>query len=216
MSSASVAPICTAASGRNATLDDSTITRFDRVHLGVAVSLGDSGLIVPVIKDAQDLSLEGLVSQIKAFATRARGEELLPDEVQGATFTITNPGAFGASIATPVINLPQVAILDLEAVIRKPVVRQDPDGTECIAIRSTVNLVLGWTTGQSTGCMRPGFWEPCEMRLRTDVARQPLDISRYARILASARYTGLRRIPLDTRAIAQRLNQLQSPCCGGG
>lgn len=128
----------------NATLDGTTITRFERVHLGIAVSLGDDGLIVPVIKDAQDLSIEGLAARIKDLATRGRAKQLDPQEVQGATFTITNPGAFGASIATPVIDVPQVAILDLEAIVRRPIVVTDDAGAESIAIRSMVNLVLGW------------------------------------------------------------------------
>jgi pyruvate/2-oxoglutarate dehydrogenase complex dihydrolipoamide acyltransferase (E2) component len=128
----------------NATLDGTTITRFERVHLGIAVSLGDDGLIVPVIMDAQDLSIEGLAARIKDLATRGRAKQLDPQEVQGATFTITNPGAFGASIATPVIDVPQVAILDLEAIIRRPIVVTDEAGGESIAIRSMVNLVLGW------------------------------------------------------------------------
>ncbi len=128
----------------NATLDGTTITRFERVHLGIAVSLGDDGLIVPVIKDAQDLSIEGLAAKIKDLATRGRAKQLDPQEVQGATFTITNPGAFGASIATPVIDVPQVAILDLEAIVRRPVVVTDDAGGESIAIRSMVNFVLGW------------------------------------------------------------------------
>jgi pyruvate/2-oxoglutarate dehydrogenase complex dihydrolipoamide acyltransferase (E2) component len=128
----------------NATLDGTTITRFERVHLGIAVSLGDDGLIVPVIKDAQDRSIEGLAARIKDLATRGRAKQLDPQEVQGATFTITNPGAFGASIATPVIDVPQVAILDLEAIVRRPIVVTDAAGAESIAIRSMVNLVLGW------------------------------------------------------------------------
>jgi pyruvate/2-oxoglutarate dehydrogenase complex dihydrolipoamide acyltransferase (E2) component len=127
----------------NATLAGETITHYRRVHLGIAVSLGDEGLIVPVIKDAQELSAEGLGERIKDLARRARGTELHPEEVQGGTFTITNPGAFGASIATPIINLPQVAILDLEAVVRRPVVVGDA-GAEALAIRSMMNLVLGW------------------------------------------------------------------------
>lgn len=128
----------------NATLAGSEITRFDRVHLGIAVSLGEDGLIVPVVRDAQELSVEGLAVRIKDLATRARAAELEPGEVQGATFTITNPGAFGASIATPIINVPQVGILDLEAIVRRPVVIDGDDGGEAIAIRSMVNLVLGW------------------------------------------------------------------------
>ena len=80
------------------------------------------GLIVPVIHDAQDLSVEGLAKRIKDIARRARSNELTPDEVSGGTFTITNPGPFGSLMATPVINLPQVGILDTEAVVKRPVV----------------------------------------------------------------------------------------------
>lgn len=128
----------------NATMDGEAITRYERVHLGVAVSLGEDGLIVPVIDDAQDLSAAGLGRRIKDVAARARGGALTPDEVSGGTFTITNPGAAGALIATPVINVPQVAILDLEAIVRRPVVVTDADGGESIAIRSMTHLCLGW------------------------------------------------------------------------
>jgi 2-oxoglutarate dehydrogenase E2 component (dihydrolipoamide succinyltransferase) len=89
------------------------------VHLGIAVSLGEGGLIVPIIRDAQDLSVEGLAKRIKDLARRARSNQLTPDEVSGGTFTITNPGAFGSIMATPVINLPQVGILDTEAVVKR-------------------------------------------------------------------------------------------------
>jgi pyruvate/2-oxoglutarate dehydrogenase complex dihydrolipoamide acyltransferase (E2) component len=128
----------------NATLDGDTITRYERVHLGIAVSLGADGLIVPVIHDAQQLAPEGLGARVQELARRARDKALAPGEVQGGTFTITNPGAAGAIIATPIINVPQVAILDLEAIVRRPVVVRDADGNESIAIRPMVNLVLGW------------------------------------------------------------------------
>jgi pyruvate/2-oxoglutarate dehydrogenase complex dihydrolipoamide acyltransferase (E2) component len=129
----------------NATFDGETAVRYgDRVHLGIAVSLGDDGLIAPVIHDAQDLSVEGLARRIKDLAARARAGRLSPDEVRGGTFTITNPGAAGALMATPVINLPQVAILDLEAIVRRPVVVTDADGGESIGIRPMVHLCMGW------------------------------------------------------------------------
>jgi pyruvate/2-oxoglutarate dehydrogenase complex dihydrolipoamide acyltransferase (E2) component len=128
----------------NATLDGTTITRYERVHLGIAVSLGDDGLMVPVIHDAQDLSPEGLGGRIRDVAKRTRAKKISPDELQGATFTITNPGQFGALIATPVIPLPQVAILDLEAIVKRPVVITDGDGNDAIAIRPMVNLCMGW------------------------------------------------------------------------
>jgi pyruvate/2-oxoglutarate dehydrogenase complex dihydrolipoamide acyltransferase (E2) component len=119
----------------NATLEDSALTTYDGVHLGIAVSLGEGGLIVPVIHDAQDLSVEGLAKRIKDLATRARSNQLAPDEVRGGTFTITNPGPFGSIMATPVINLPQVAILDTESVVKRPVVVTDELGNDSIAIR---------------------------------------------------------------------------------
>lgn len=129
----------------NATLDGETVTRFgDRVHIGIAVSLGNEGLIVPVIHDAQELSTEGLAIRIKDLARKARSKELDPDDVVGASFTITSPGAYGATIATPVINQPQVGILDLEAIVKRVVVVNDDAGADSIAIRPMANLVLGW------------------------------------------------------------------------
>jgi 2-oxoglutarate dehydrogenase E2 component (dihydrolipoamide succinyltransferase) len=128
----------------NATLEDNTVTTFDGVHLGIAVSLGEGGLIVPVIRDAQDLSVEGLAGRIKDLAKRARANQLTPDEVRGGSFTITNPGGYGSIIATPVINQPQVAILDTEAVVKRPVVITDELGNDSIAIRSMTYLCMGW------------------------------------------------------------------------
>jgi pyruvate/2-oxoglutarate dehydrogenase complex dihydrolipoamide acyltransferase (E2) component len=129
----------------NATLEGETVTRFgDRVHLGIAVSLGDDGLIVPVIHDAQKLSVEGLAGRIKDLALRARAKELQPDDIAGASFTITSPGAYGATLATPVVDAPRVGILDLEAIIKRPVVITDSAGEDSIAIRPMGNLVLGW------------------------------------------------------------------------
>jgi pyruvate/2-oxoglutarate dehydrogenase complex dihydrolipoamide acyltransferase (E2) component len=151
----------------NATLDGSTITRYGRVHLGIAVSLGADGLIVPVIKDAQDLSPEGLGSRIRDVARRARAKQLTHDEVQGATFTITNPGAAGAVFATPIINVPQVAILDLEAIVRRPVVVTDADGNESIAIRPMVNLILGWDHRAMDGIYAAQFLTALRKRLES-------------------------------------------------
>jgi pyruvate/2-oxoglutarate dehydrogenase complex dihydrolipoamide acyltransferase (E2) component len=149
----------------NATLDGKTITRFSRVHLGIAVSLGDEGLIVPVIHDAQDLSAAGLAKRVKDIARRARSKQLGPDDVYGATFTITSPGQFGASIATPVINQPQVGILDLEAVIKRPVVLTGADGSDSIAIRPMMNLVLGWDHRAMDGVYAARFLSALRTRL---------------------------------------------------
>jgi 2-oxoglutarate dehydrogenase dihydrolipoamide succinyltransferase (E2 component) len=128
----------------NAWLEGDTLTRHDGVHLGIAVSLADDGLIVPVVRDAQDLSDEGLARRIRDLARRARDRELQPDDVRGGTFTITNPGQFGAVAATPIINQPQVAILDLEAVVKRAVVITDEDGNDSIAIRPMTMLCMSW------------------------------------------------------------------------
>jgi 2-oxoglutarate dehydrogenase E2 component (dihydrolipoamide succinyltransferase) len=129
----------------NATLEGDQHTVYtDAVHLGIAVSLGTGGLIVPVIRDAQDLSVEGLSKRIKDLAVRARANQLKPDEVSGGTFTITNPGPYGSIMATPVINLPQVAILDTESVVKRPVVVTDELGDDSIAIRSMTYLCMSW------------------------------------------------------------------------
>jgi pyruvate/2-oxoglutarate dehydrogenase complex dihydrolipoamide acyltransferase (E2) component len=124
----------------NATLEGDRLTVHDEVHLGIAVSLGEKGLIVPVVHDAHLLSHEGLAARIKDLAARARENKLAPDEVRGGTFTITNPGRYGALLATPIINQPQVAILDLEAVVKRPVVVAG----DSIAIRPMTYLCMSW------------------------------------------------------------------------
>ena len=151
----------------NATLDGTTITRYERVHLGIAVSLGDDGLIVPVVHDAQNLSPEGLGLRIRELARRARDKQLGADDVRGATFTITSPGAFGALWATPVIDVPQVGILDLEAIVRRPVVVADAAGDESIAIRSMVNLILGWDHRAMDGVYAARFLTALRGRLES-------------------------------------------------
>jgi pyruvate/2-oxoglutarate dehydrogenase complex dihydrolipoamide acyltransferase (E2) component len=128
----------------NATLEGDAHTVHESINLGIAVSLGEGGLIVPVIHDAQDLSVEGLAKRIKDLATRARANALQPDEVRGGTFTITNPGPFGSIMATPVINLPQVGILDTESVVKRAVVVTDELGNDSIAIRPMTYLCLSW------------------------------------------------------------------------
>ena len=128
----------------NAWLEGDTFTRHTDVNLGIAVSLGEDGLIVPVIRAAQKLDIPALGSAISDLAARARAGTLLPDEVRDGTFTITNPGQFGTMMATPVISQPQVAILDIEAIVRRPVVVRAADGTESVAIRPICVLGLSW------------------------------------------------------------------------
>jgi pyruvate/2-oxoglutarate dehydrogenase complex dihydrolipoamide acyltransferase (E2) component len=141
----------------NAWLEGEQYTRHDEVNLGIAVSLGEDGLIVPVVHGAQDLSAEGLAARIKDLARRARSRELTPDEVRGGTFTITNPGQYGSIMATPIINQPQVAILDLEAVVKRPVVVTDADGNDSIAIRPMTILGLSWDHRALDGALAAQF-----------------------------------------------------------
>ena len=126
----------------NASIEGEEIVYHDDVNLGIAVAL-EQGLIVPVIRQAQRLSLEGLAAAIAEVAERARRSELEPDDVHGGTFTITNPGQFGAVLATPIINQPQVAILDLEAIVKRPVVISE-GGSDGIAIRPMTHLCMSW------------------------------------------------------------------------
>jgi len=146
----------------NASIDGDELVHHDDVNLGIAVAL-DSGLIVPVIRRAQRLSLEGLASEIGRLAQRARAGELEPDDVAGGTFTITNPGQFGAILATPIINQPQVAILDLEAVVKRPVVIDDE--SEAIAVRPMTNLCMSWDHRALDGAEAARFLSDVRARL---------------------------------------------------
>jgi pyruvate/2-oxoglutarate dehydrogenase complex dihydrolipoamide acyltransferase (E2) component len=151
----------------NAWLEDDLFTQHEQVNLGIAVSLGEGGLIVPVVRDAQDLSDEGLGRRIRDLARRARDRELSPDDVRGGTFTITNPGQFGAVAATPIINQPQVAILDLEAVVKRAVVITDEDGNDSIAIRPMTMLCMSWDHRAIDGAYAARFLTALRRRIET-------------------------------------------------
>jgi pyruvate/2-oxoglutarate dehydrogenase complex dihydrolipoamide acyltransferase (E2) component len=151
----------------NAWLEGDKHTVHEEVNLGIAVSLGEDGLIVPVIRSAQDVSVEGLGKRIKELAARARGRALTPDDVQGGTFTITNPGQYGSIAATPVINQPQVAILDLEAIVKRPVVVTDADGNDSIAIREMTILGLSWDHRALDGALSAQFLAAVKRRLES-------------------------------------------------
>ena len=127
----------------NGELRGQSIVTRPFVNLGIAVALEDGkGLIVPVIRNAQDLNLTGTARAIQDLAERARTKKLLPDDVQGGTFTITNPGSFGTFHGTPIINQPQSAILGTYALVKRPWVVQDELGSDVIAIRPLMNLTL--------------------------------------------------------------------------
>jgi len=120
--------------------DDALVVRAD-VHLGIAVDLGERGLIVPVVHDARAKRMRALAAEIRALATRARDKKLSPDDVAGGTFTITNPGPFGTYMSVPIINQPQVAILATDSVAMQPVVVETAEG-DSIAMHPIGNLTL--------------------------------------------------------------------------
>ncbi len=148
----------------NASVDGEEIVYHGDVNLGIAVALED-GLIVPVIDQAQRLSLEGLAASIVDLAERARSKRLSPDEVHGGTFTITNPGQFGAVLATPIINQPQVGILDLEAIVKRAVVVTDEGGNDSIAIRPMTYLPMSWDHRALDGAEAARFLSRIKARL---------------------------------------------------
>ena len=127
----------------NASLEGDQITYHGAEHLGIAVDT-ERGLLVPVIKDAGDLNIGGVARRIADVAARTRDNKISPDELGGGTFTITNTGSRGALFDTPIINQPQVAILGLGAVVKRPMVMKGTDGGETIEIRSMVYLGLSY------------------------------------------------------------------------
>jgi pyruvate dehydrogenase E2 component (dihydrolipoyllysine-residue acetyltransferase) len=136
------------------------------VNLGIAVALEDGkGLIVPVIRNAQDLNLLGVARAIADLAERARTKKLMPDDVQGGTFTITNPGGYGTFHGTPIISQPQAGILGTYAVVKRPWVVQDELGQDAIAIRPLMNVTLTYDHRLVDGAYAGGFLRDLRMRL---------------------------------------------------
>jgi pyruvate dehydrogenase E2 component (dihydrolipoyllysine-residue acetyltransferase) len=127
----------------NASLEGDNVRYHRNVNAGIAVAL-DWGLIVPVLKNADELNFLGLQRGITDLGERARSKKLMPTDVEGATFTITNPGQFGAVFGLPIINQPNVAIMGVGGITKQPLVITDKDGTDSIAIRSVVHLTLGY------------------------------------------------------------------------
>lgn len=127
----------------NSSVDGYNIIEKKHINVGVAVSLSDGNLIVPVVKDADKLSLSGLASAINTMADKARRNKLMPDEIQGGTFTITNFGSFKSIFGTPIINQPEVAILGVGIIEKKPAVVETPEG-DVIAIRHKMYLSLSY------------------------------------------------------------------------
>ena len=146
---------------------DQIITR-SFINLGVAVALDDGkGLIVPVIPHAEEKNLLGIARAVEDLADRARSKQLSPDDVQGGTFTITNPGGFGAIMGTPIINQPQSAILDIEAIVKRPWVVTDEHGNDSIAIKPMMNLCITYDHRLIDGAYAAPFMRDLRTNLET-------------------------------------------------
>ncbi|MEQ1896922.1 MAG: dihydrolipoamide acetyltransferase family protein [Vicinamibacterales bacterium] len=141
-------------------IGDQLVLRHD-INVGVAVAL-DTGLIVPVVKRADQLDIVGVAKAIGDLAARARSKQLKPDEVVGGTFTVTNPGNFGGAFATPIINQPQVAILELGTVEKRPVVVDDQ-----IVVRPMMNLTLGFDHRLVDGALADQYLAAVKRNLET-------------------------------------------------
>ena len=140
----------------NASLENEGIRYHRHVNVGIAVAL-DWGLIVPVLKNADELNFLGLQRGITDLGERSRAKKLKPEDVEGSTFTVTNPGQFGAVFGLPIINQPNSAIMGVGGITKSPLVVSDADGNDSIAIRSVVHLTLGYDHRLIDGAMADQF-----------------------------------------------------------
>lgn len=149
----------------SALMPDNVVVQNNRVHMGVAVSLGakgDEGLIVPVIRNCESKSLIDIAKELETIAKKARGNQLSVADVQGGTFTLTNPGSYGAVLGTPMINAPQAAIIGTYTIKQVPVIID-----EMIAVRSIMNLVLTYDHRIIDGMMAGKFLQSVKQKLET-------------------------------------------------
>ena len=150
----------------NANIEGDNIHYHRHINMGIAVAL-DWGLIVPVLKNAGDLNFLGLQRGITDLGERARNKKLKPEDVEGSTFTITNPGQFGAVFGLPIINQPNSAIMGVGGITKQPMVITDKDGTDSIAIRSVVHLTLGYDHRLIDGAVADQFMAQVKKNLET-------------------------------------------------
>jgi len=150
----------------NANIEGENIRYHRNINMGIAVAL-DWGLIVPVLKNAGDLNFLGLQRGITDLGERARTKKLKPEDVEGSTFTITNPGQFGAVFGLPIINQPNSAIMGVGGIMKQPMVITDKDGTDSIAIRSMVHLTLGYDHRLIDGAVADQFMAQVKKNLET-------------------------------------------------
>jgi 2-oxoglutarate dehydrogenase E2 component (dihydrolipoamide succinyltransferase) len=158
----------------NASVEGTRVLVKKDFHIGIAVALGDRGLIVPVVRNAGQMNLTGLVHTVADLAERARSKQLQPDELQGGTFTITNVGSLGSLMGTPIINQPQVAILSPGAIVKRPVVVEDPALGDVIAVRHMMYVSLSYDHRIIDGAMAASFLQAYRERLEGIAAESEL------------------------------------------
>jgi 2-oxoglutarate dehydrogenase E2 component (dihydrolipoamide succinyltransferase) len=161
----------------NASVDGDKIILKKYINIGVAVALGErgeGGLIVPVIKGADEKNIVGLARAVQDLASRARSKKLLPDEIQGGTFTITNYGTSGNLFGAPIINQPQVAILGTGAIVKRPVVKTMPDDSDVIVIRSMMYVSLSYDHRIIDGALAGFFLQSLVAQLESYNEHTPL------------------------------------------
>ncbi len=151
----------------NASIEADKLVVHNYVDLGIAVDLEFQGLLVPVVRSADDKRLRAIAREISDLASRARTRKLTPDEIQGGTFTISNNGSAGSVLTMPIINQPQVAIMSTDAIVRKPVVARLSDGSESIAIHPVGNLAMSWDHRAFDGAYAAGFLAKVKRVLET-------------------------------------------------
>ena len=141
----------------NASVDGDSLVVHHDVHVGIAVDLDFKGLIAPVVRNADGKRLRLIAREINDLATRARNKQLMPDEIMGGTFTITNPGPWGTYMTLPIINQPQVVILSTDGIRNRPWVMTGPDGEDSLAIRHVGILALAWDHRAFDGAYAAAF-----------------------------------------------------------
>jgi 2-oxoglutarate dehydrogenase E2 component (dihydrolipoamide succinyltransferase) len=152
----------------NASVGNGELVVHDHVDLGIAVDLDYQGLLVPVIRDAAGKSVGDLARAINDLATRARSRKLSPDDVGGATFTVSNNGSAGSVLTMPIINQPQVAILSTDAIVEKPVAAREPDGSRTIVIHPVGALAMSWDHRAFDGAYAAAFLSRVKQILESD------------------------------------------------
>jgi 2-oxoglutarate dehydrogenase E2 component (dihydrolipoamide succinyltransferase) len=151
----------------NASVEGESLVIHHEVHVGIAVDLDFQGLIAPVIRNADGKRLRLIAREIHDLANRARNKQLMPDEIMGGTFTITNPGPWGTYFTLPIINQPQVAILSTDGIRKRPWVVTGPDGEDSLAIRHVGVLALAWDHRAFDGAYAAAFLQTMKDLIQT-------------------------------------------------